>query len=564
MNRENGSTEAMDSVGSNESLNWFMEGEMDIGMSLNADDGVNSSTLEPVLPLQAKKRNSYSRSRSRGQGSDSQGSDDHPSRTRPSRKKYVKRKDESAGSGEASGRSVLSSTAIAAHERNFMEAMKSSSSRLSRSLSSSKGGNVAAASQALEGPLNSSGDESGTGRSEAALAAEQKFKDKNREHARNTRSRKKQYIEALKQAFQELSAEREQLNRERNEMVARLAEQAAARKQALRSMFYYRATGELSREKWEAILEEDFQMVLPVTPYRSFPPDEVVNGQRHISGIDAMILDNASLAVMVQSIGRHRQVEGRREEVRVRYYSGLDDTVMSGDAFMCRWILRTENAVECGACHECFKQGMVHAKFSAGNKLVRLELSYDVMCFMQQLRRASGKRYFEVIPNTMSSATEDCDDPNDDSARIITTALPPYTIIKVSRGWCEMTGFSAVEAVGRTCKILQGQETDHARLRVMMESVKVRTDWYCLLYAHKLRRTICPRTRRWSTTPRSGSGSSTSSGCVRSTRRAGYRTSSDSWSGSRSPSTCTATTSPSTTLSPPPTATWPSATRPPR
>ena len=473
MNRENGSTEAMDSVGSNESLNWFMEGEMDIGMSLNADEGVTSTAAEPMVPLQAKKRNSYSRSRSRGQGSDSQGSDDQPSRTRPGRKKSVKRKDEVAGQGEAVGRSVLSSTAIAANERNFMEAMKSSSSRLSRSLSSAKGSNIPAVSQVVD-HLNSSGDESGTGRSEAALAAEQKFKDKNREHARNTRSRKKQYIEALKQAFQELSAEREQLNRERNETVAKLAEQAAARKQALRSMFYYRATGELSREKWEAILEEDFHMVLPVTPYRSFPPDEVVNGQRLINGIDAMILDNASLAVMVQSIGRHRQADGRREEVRVRYYSGLDDTVMSGDAFMCRWILRTENAIECGACHECFKQGMVHAKFSPGNKLVRLELSYDVMCFMQQLRRASGKRYFEVVPNTMSSATEDCDDPNDDSARIITTAAPPYTIIKVSRGWCEMTGFSAAEAVGRTCKILQGPETDFSRLRVMMSSVQVR------------------------------------------------------------------------------------------
>lgn len=148
------------------------------------------------------------------------------------------------------------------------------------------------------------------------------------------------------------------MDRERVETQARVAEQAAARKQALRTMFYYRATGELSRAKWEAILEEDFEMVLPVTPYRSFPPDEVVNGQRHLVGIGAMVLDNASLALMVQSIGRVRP-PGSDAEVRVRYYSGLDDTVMSGDAFMCRWILRTENAVECGACHECFKQGMV-------------------------------------------------------------------------------------------------------------------------------------------------------------------------------------------------------------
>lgn len=116
----------------------------------------------------------------------------------------------------------------------------------------------------------------------------------------------------------------------------------------------------------------------------------------------------------------------------------------------------------------------MHAKFSPhpANKLLRLELSYDVMCFMQQLRRASGKRYFEVVPNTISSATEDCDDPSDDSARVITTAEAPYTIVKVSRGWCSITGFSAGEAVGRTCAMLQGPETDGAKLRRLMDGVR--------------------------------------------------------------------------------------------
>jgi hypothetical protein len=37
----------------------------------------------------------------------------------------------------------------------------------------------------------------------------------------------------------------------------------------------YRAKVETDVEKWRGILEEDFECVMPVTPYRSFPPHQV-------------------------------------------------------------------------------------------------------------------------------------------------------------------------------------------------------------------------------------------------------------------------------------------------
>ena len=43
-------------------------------------------------------------------------------------------------------------------------------------------------------------------------------------------------------------------------------------------------------------------------------------------------------------------------QVRVQYYSGPEDTIMTGDSFMCKWLLRTENAVSRGARYEVFKQ----------------------------------------------------------------------------------------------------------------------------------------------------------------------------------------------------------------
>ena len=47
------------------------------------------------------------------------------------------------------------------------------------------------------------------------------------------------------------------------------------RKQVLQTMFFYRASAETSLKRWGSILDENFQLVLPITPYRSFPPAEV-------------------------------------------------------------------------------------------------------------------------------------------------------------------------------------------------------------------------------------------------------------------------------------------------
>ena len=50
-------------------------------------------------------------------------------------------------------------------------------------------------------------------------------KAKNREHAKNTRIRKKHYIEALKESLKLLSEERDKIDRDRRNSLSRLAEQ---------------------------------------------------------------------------------------------------------------------------------------------------------------------------------------------------------------------------------------------------------------------------------------------------------------------------------------------------
>jgi hypothetical protein len=263
--------------------------------------------------------------------------------------------------------------------------------------------------EAIMGSSGGGGGGGGGGAGKGALpvSADEKAKanrDRNREHARNTRLRKKAYVEQLKQTVQELSAEREAVERDRRIVETRTMEQTVVRRQVLQTMFYYRAIGQTDRDKWATLLDESFTFIQPVAPYRSFDASEVVNNQRVVAGIDGMIADTASLAVMLQSIGRRNQRGSK--EVRARYYSGPEDMICEGESLMCRWMMKTENAVECGALCECYKQGMLKARYTNQNKLVQLDFVFDVMVFMQQMQRACGCGDFQVIPNTPAMATQ--------------------------------------------------------------------------------------------------------------------------------------------------------------
>lgn len=71
---------------------------------------------------------------------------------------------------------------------------------------------------------------------------------------------------------------------------------------------------------------------------------------------------------------------------------------------------------------------MLKAVFSLNSRLVYVEEIFDVMGFMQQLRRASGRADFIVVPNTLALAKEG----GAKDARIVTEAVYPYRIVYVS------------------------------------------------------------------------------------------------------------------------------------
>jgi len=100
-------------------------------------------------------------------------------------------------------------------------------------------------------------------------------RDRNREHARSTRLRKKAYVQKLKELVEGLHAERADEVRARRVAVQHLAEKQQVRRGVVRSFLKFHSEYETEERKWKTILEEDFWLKQPVTPYRSFRRAEI-------------------------------------------------------------------------------------------------------------------------------------------------------------------------------------------------------------------------------------------------------------------------------------------------
>jgi len=294
-------------------------------------------------------------------------------------------------------------------------------------------------------------------------------RDRNREHARNTRLRKKAYLEKLKTTVDELCRERDTLVSERAGAANLLVEMHNTRTEVLMSFFALRSGYERQRELWSSILDEScFACVMPVTPYRSFPASEVQVSkcQRTVLGIDGMMADTASLHVLLNTLidrSKHPSTT-----IQFRYTLVTEDAVVAGNQMMARWVMSTLNATQHGARMEVAKQGMLCCRFNSAHKIIGLELMFDVMAFMLQLKQAAGSHEFAVVPNTVQTCQRPFKLP-----MVMTLAERPYTIVQVNKLWEDMTGFKAENVVGKaSCSILQGQKTNLSTLEQVMSEVR--------------------------------------------------------------------------------------------
>jgi len=100
-------------------------------------------------------------------------------------------------------------------------------------------------------------------------------RDRNREHARSTRLRKKAYVQKLKELVEGLHAERTEEVRQRRVAIQHLSEMQNVRRAVVRNFLRFHSNFEEDDRKWRTILEENFCLKQPVTPYRSFRRAEI-------------------------------------------------------------------------------------------------------------------------------------------------------------------------------------------------------------------------------------------------------------------------------------------------
>ncbi|CAN0483769.1 unnamed protein product, partial [Ectocarpus sp. 12 AP-2014] len=305
-------------------------------------------------------------------------------------------------------------------------------------------------------------------------------RQRNCENARKARARKKLEVHQLQEQVEnlkQLHARGKLEARKARELSTRMASTSieVLRMQNLRTFMKFRCKNVKNREKWAEIVDERFTMTLPITPYRWFNGRCVFNDSRVLRGIDDVMTDNGSLAVLVESLGcgtlpwRQELEKGHGHGVELVCEMADNDMLTSNNTAMCSFVLRTTNAVKHGAKREWRCCGMLSAKFIAGSAmLVAVEHVFDVTSLMQQLQKVVGEeKEMPVVPNTTRGA---CLPSNE--ARVIMTATPPHTVVCCNQAWTKLCGYSQEDIRGQTLNAIQGPRTDAGGLAALTREIE--------------------------------------------------------------------------------------------
>jgi hypothetical protein len=133
-------------------------------------------------------------------------------------------------------------------------------------------------------------------------------RDRNREHARNTRLRKKAYVEELKRTLTELVAQRDSADLEKRHTAQRELEQREVRFRVIEEFLKLRARNEPNFARWAAILEDSFSFTFPITDFRKMVHLENGSPRREVeqvlTGVSEAMSDSSHIASFLQTLGK--------------------------------------------------------------------------------------------------------------------------------------------------------------------------------------------------------------------------------------------------------------------
>jgi hypothetical protein len=130
-------------------------------------------------------------------------------------------------------------------------------------------------------------------------------RDRNREHARNTRLRKKAYVEELKRTLSELVSQRDATELDKRHVGQREMEQREVRFRVMEEFLKLRGRNETNLTRWVAILEDNFSLTLPETDYRrTVHGSSHATGEQLLSGVTEVMTDASYVASLLSTLNQ--------------------------------------------------------------------------------------------------------------------------------------------------------------------------------------------------------------------------------------------------------------------
>jgi len=221
-------------------------------------------------------------------------------------------------------------------------------------------------------------------------------RDRNREHARNTRLRKKAYVEELKRSLAELVSQRDASELQKRQAAQREAEQREVRFRVIKEFLKLRGTNERNRDRWAAILDTTFVLRLPNTQYRETVGTGLESSQltdQTLTGVTEVMADSSHVSRFLQTITGKGDCGNKdmRRPITLLYNCNRDSFFMDGSNAVLDWSVTSVGAVEKGARSELLSFGTLRACFSpASNKLLSAKIIFDTHAILSQIDCSSS------------------------------------------------------------------------------------------------------------------------------------------------------------------------------
>jgi hypothetical protein len=139
-----------------------------------------------------------------------------------------------------------------------------------------------------------------------------------------------------------------------------------------------------------------------------------------------------------------------RGEIIAEYIVNETDIFCCAEGFMCKWSLKSINAEDLGAATELEVHGMAKCTFDSSQRLKNVDMMYDVMSVMQQLKfldhaSEDNTAANHMVPNTLDMALSISNEP-----RLICTLSDPHQITHVNETWMKLWDLTNRECEGKT------------------------------------------------------------------------------------------------------------------